>query len=165
MRASTEDLVWLSGERFNVDYLFDTSLGRVVRRVVLPERGGVTAGMGRPCGRQFVAVYVGHDPGSIFLQIDAQRFPLDGLTEAKHRGRLHGFRSELVVVRPDMEPVRVRQWTPTRPISRVIDPAYDGLDESVDDFLSDVVDVVESERRREWLSEVKDRTAGPWEFA
>ena len=47
---------------------------------------------------------------------------------------------------------------------RKVDPAYDDLDASLDDFLADIADIAGSERRLAWIREIKDAAAGPWEY-
>ena len=158
--------MWLSSaQRHNVDFLFDVVAGRVRRKVVLPGTGGPTAGIGRRCGRRFVAVYVTRDREELVLQIDDRRFELDGDTRATHRRRLGGLVSELEITRTGEPQVLVRQATVAPAILRRTDPAYDELDESLDDFLGDVADIVASHERQEWFLKVSDPAAGPWEFA
>jgi hypothetical protein len=67
--------IWLSGERSDVDYLFDSATGQVLQKL-LPGRGGMTAGIGQYCRRRFVAVYVAPDRSGLVLQIDAVDFRL-----------------------------------------------------------------------------------------
>ncbi len=71
--------------------------------------------------------------------------------------------SLLSVSRPGEPKLVVAQRTVTRALLRRVDPAYDELDESMDDFLADVADIVSSEARRDWILEIKDPDAGPWE--
>jgi hypothetical protein len=119
--------------------------------------------MGRRCGRHFISVYV--DPGgkSVILQIDRQRFPLDEQTTVRHTSQFGGLLSELTVQRPGMAPVRVRRRNVAGALLQRVDPAYDDLDASTDDFLADVADIAASPRRLDWLREVKSPEAGPWE--
>lgn len=156
--------VWLSGERFDVDYLFDRVSGRVVRTIVLPEGGGTTAGMGRPCFRCFVAVYVAPEDGRLFLQVDDQRVRLNDHTEATYDTRLAGLMSRLSVTRPGHTALTARQLIGTRNLFlRHTDPGYDDIDRLNDDFLADVADIVRSKPRREWIVETKDAFGGPWD--
>jgi hypothetical protein len=145
-----------------VDYLFNVRTGRVERKVMLPESGGTTAGIGRRAGRHFVAVYVAPDRASVVLQINALRLELDGKPRAIHKRRLGGTISELVVSRPGEPEARVRQSAVGPAIRRVVDPFYDGIDEMVDDFLADVAEIVNSEERRHWFLKLSDPEAGPW---
>ena len=165
MTAAPPGCIWLSsGQQHNVDYLFDVAAGRVRRKMVLPGTGGTTAGVGRRCGRRFVAVYVAPDRDVLVLQVDARRFELDGETRVTHRRRFGGLLSELKISRPSAPDLLVRQATLAPAILRRTDPAYDDLDESLDDFLADVADIVDSEERRDWILKIKDPTAGPWEL-
>lgn len=47
---------------------------------------------------------------------------------------------------------------------RKVDPGYDELDASLDDYLADIADIAGSERRLAWILEIKDPAAGPWEL-
>jgi hypothetical protein len=157
------DLIWLSGERFNLDYLFDVESGTVVHKLVSPARVGMTAGMGRTMGGRFVAVYVAPNCAGLVVQVDARRFALDGLTRASHSRRWRGLVSELLLQREGEPDLTVSQWTVAAALLRRADPAYDALDESMDDFLADVADIANSEYRQSWILKVKDPSAGPWE--
>lgn len=155
--------VWLNGERAGEHHLLEVDSGMVVETVRLGREVRPTAGMGRRCGQHFLAVYVDVDGRSVVLQVNEQRFPLDGLTVVRHRSALRGLMSELTVSRAGMPPVRLRKQTLSSAILRRTDPAYDDLDASADDFLADVADVAASQRRLDWLRQVKDPVAGPWE--
>lgn len=153
--------VWVTGRRWNIDYLFDTAKGRVVTPVKLPGHGGRTAGIGHWCARQFVAVYVDLD-GEVFVQVNHRRMPIDGVTAAMHDERLGGFGSLLTVVRPGFQDLTARAWLVKSSLRRRFDRGYDELDRAFDDFLADVADIVNSRERRDQLAEIKDAEAGPW---
>lgn len=161
--TSSDSRVWLNGERFDVAYLLETTSGSVQRHVRKGQRTGQTAGMGQRIGRHFVAVYVDPNSAELVLQIGHLRFPLDGSVLIGHVIRNAGLTSRLIVGREGQSPLIVRQTTVARAILRRIDPTYDDLDESCDDFLADVADIAHSPERRRWILETKNPTAGPWE--
>lgn len=155
--------LWLNGERAGEHHLLDIDGGTVVETLRIGREIRPTAGMGRRCGRHFIAVYVDLDGESVVLQVDQHRFPLDGETTVRHRSALRGLLSELTILRPGMPPVRLRKRGLASAVLRRVDPAYDELDASADDFLADVADVAASQRRLDWIREVKNPLAGPWE--
>lgn len=163
MTARVPCAVWVSGERFNVDYLFDIRQGRVLRRLVLNERGGTTGGIGRRCGGAFVAVYVKPGGDEIVFQVDERRVTLDDDTRASHERRLGGAMSLLTVTRPGEPRLSARQWNGAGALLRRVDPGYDQFDDLSDDFLADVADLVNSAQRRHWILETKDPNEGPWD--
>ena len=138
---NASNLVWLCGERYNVEYLFDRSTGRVLRKEVRDRETGPAAGITQRCGRRFVSVFVS-GAGDVQLQIGKQRLPLDGSTRAIHRRRLLGFVSSLRVWRDGQAPVTVRDVSLMRPIMAVIDPTHDELDAWAADHLWIVADLV-----------------------
>jgi hypothetical protein len=163
VRVRPDAAVWVSGKRFNVDYLLDTSRGQILRRVVDNGRGGTTGGIGRYCGQSFVAVYVTPGRDGLMLQINGRRMPLNDETEARHVRSLGGLASRLTVSRPDQPSLSAWQLNLAGVLMRRIDPARDEVDELNDDFLADVANIVESEERRDWFLETKDPAAGPWD--
>jgi hypothetical protein len=164
MSGGNNHKIWLTGERFNVDYLFDTATGEVLQKLVSRGLDATTAGTGRYCCRRFVAVYVAPDHSGVVLQVDGARFPLDGRTKVEHRRRFGGTLSSLSVSRPGQEDVSVNQLTVGILISRLIDPAYDELDESLDDYLADIADIIRSDERQQSILAHKEPDAGPWEY-
>lgn len=158
-------LVWLNGKIAGQHHLFDTQTGRSVTEVALGRKVEKTAGLGRSIKKHFVAVYVRDEMETVFLQVDAVKYPLDGWTWTSYQRRLGGARSELTVGRASCPTSHLRQWHPSAALLRRIDPAYDGLDASIDDFLADLHDIVSSERRVHWIQSIKSSTAGPWEEA
>lgn len=152
--------VFVNGPRYNIVYRFHTVTGRAKRIKV----GGIcrTAGVGRRCVSGFLAVYVDPESRDLVLQFRGKRFTLDGLTQATHATHCLGLLSLLVVERVGRSPLVVKQMTPARAVLRRVDPAYDSLDESHDDFLSDVADIANSPERQRWILEVTDPEAGPW---
>lgn len=161
----TASRLWLNGERSGEHHLLDVASGKVLKTVDLGAEIQTTAGVGRACGRRFVSVYLAPDKETVVLQVDQHRFPLDGLTFVRHRSRLGGLLSQLTVERVGATPEVVRRGNLASTLLRKIDPAYDEIDGSLDDFLSDIPDIVNSERRREWIREIKDPIAGPWGHA
>ena len=153
--------VWVTGRRWNVDYLFDTASGRVVTPVKVPGDRGTTAGIGHWCGRQFVAVYVDLD-GEVFVQVNERRMPIDGITAALHDEPLGGFASTLTVVRPAFQDLTARAWLLRSSLRRRFVRDYGVIARAYDDFLADVADIVNSRERRDQLVAVKDPEAGPW---
>ncbi len=99
------------------------------------------------------------------LQVDRQRFTLDGETIVTHRPRFGGLMSVLTIQRPEMDPVTLKRLNIASELLKRVDPAYDELDAVSDDFLADVADIAASESRLSWALEVKDPEAGPWEVA
>lgn len=155
--------MWVSGERFNVDYLLDVATGRVLRRVALDQRGGTTGGLGRSCGGAFVAVYVARGRDQLVLQIGGERVPLDVTVRATHRLKLGGALSRITVSRASGPDLSARQWIVPGAVLRRVDPGYDDLDALGHDFLADVTSIVNSQERQEWILRVKDPEAGPWD--
>lgn len=160
MSNSRQNLIWVSGERFNLDYLLDTATGEVLETRHHPTRGGPTGGIGRQCRRHFAAVYVRPDRGGLTLQVGASEVDLDERTSAVHGRRVAGALSTLTVSRPGSPDVTISQWNVGGSLQRIIDPAYDDLDRSMDDFLEDVAQIVESKARRDTILETKDPEAG-----
>lgn len=155
--------LWLNGEIAGVHHLLDIDAGKVVETVRIGREIRVTAGVGRRCGRHFISVYVDLDGGSVVLQVDEHDFPLDGETTVRHSLAVGGLLSELSILRPGMPSIRLRRLNVASVILRWVDPAYDELDASTDDFLADVADIAASQRRQDWIREVKNPLAGPWE--
>lgn len=153
--------VWVSGERFNVDYLLDTATGELVETRERATLGGLTGGIGRPCREHFAAVYVRPERDGLVFQVGTSKVDLDDTTTAVHRRRLAGALSTLTVSRPGEPGVSVSQWNIGGTLQRMIDPAYDALDRSLDDFLEDVADIAESSQRREAILRTKDPDASP----
>lgn len=156
--------VWLNGERAGEHHLLEVSSGMVIKTVRLGGDDRATAGVGRRCGGQFASVYVNQDSG-IVLQVDRDKFPLDGQTILSHESRFGGLMSILRIRRPGMKPRKLYRMNIAGALLKRVDPGYDELDESVDDFLADLADIAASDHRRAWLREVKDPLAGPWEMA
>ncbi|SRR5258706_12971725 len=156
--------VWLNGERAGEHHLLEVSSGVVIKTVHLGRDNRTTAGIGRRCGAHFASVYVNKDNG-IVLQVDRDRFPLDGQTTVSYESRFGGLMSILRILRPGMKSRHLHRMNIASALLKRVDPGYDDLDASVDDFLADLADIAASDRRRTWMREVKDPTAGPWEMA
>lgn len=154
--------LWLNGERAGEHHLLDLTSGQVVKTAQLGREVRTTAGMGRRCGSHFISVYVAPDGETVVLQVDRQSFPLDGQTIASHKTRFHGLTSALTIQRPGVEPLSLQRRNVASALLKRVDPGYDDLDGSSDDFLADVADIAASERRLAWIREVKDPQAGPW---
>jgi hypothetical protein len=159
------DWLWLNGERAGEHHLLDLTSGQVVTTAQLGREIRTTAGMGRRCGDRFVAVYVAPDGEAVVLQVERQRFPLDGQTIVTHQTQFCGLMSAIAIKRPGMDPLSLRRRNIASALLRRVDPSYDDLDASSDDFLADIADIAASERRIAWIKEVKDPEAGPWEAA
>ena len=157
------DRLWLNGERAGEHHLLDVVSGSVVQTVHLGREIRKTAGMGRSCGRRFDSVYLAPDRETVMLQVDQQRYPLDGQTILTHQSRRGGLVSRLTIERAGVEPQVLQRRNLAGMLLRKVDPAYDELDASLDDFLADIADIGSSERRLAWIREIKDPTAGPWE--
>jgi hypothetical protein len=157
--------VWLNGERSGDHHLLDTRSGEVVKSVRLAHEIRTTAGMGQWVGRRFVAVYVEGDRETVTLQVGERRFPFDGDTVLRHDRKIGGLASRLTIERPGAPPLILRQTNLVGSVLRKVDPAYDDLDASLDDFLGDIADIAGSESRLAWLREIKDPESGPWEEA
>lgn len=162
MRSSPQDQVWLNGGRHNIVYLFDTVSGRAQRFKAASNQK--TAGLGQRCGRDFVGVFVEAKRSGLILQVGREQYPLDGNTLTVSRVQLAGLQSMLTITRKGRESRIVKQRTLARGILSRIDPGYDALDESFDDFLADISDIATSSSRRQRLLEVKDPLAGPWDL-
>lgn len=158
------DRVWLNGERSGEHHLLDVLSGRVVKTVHLGREIRKTAGMGRSCGRRFASVYLAPDRETVVLQLDDVRYPLDGRTLVTHESRRGGLVSRLTIKRAGTTPQVLQRRNIAGMLLRKVDPAYDELDASLDDFLADIADIAGSERRLAWIREIKDPTAGPWEL-
>lgn len=161
--TSHERRLWLNGERAGEHHLLDVGSGRVIKTAQIGRDIRPTAGMGRRCGGHFIAVYVDVDGEEVVLQVDRHRFPLDGQTTVQHQSRLRGLLAELTIQRPGVASVRLRRRNLASALLKRVDPAYDELDASTDDFLADVADIAASRRRLDWIREVKKPEAGPWE--
>jgi hypothetical protein len=161
--SENRDRVWLNGERAGEHKLLDTASGKVVTTANLGREIRTTAGSGRRCGRHFVAVYVAPDRTTVMLQVDRKRFPLDGQTVVVHSSRLGGLVSRLSIDRPGSGHHVVRQHTVASAFFKRVDPGYDDLDASLDDYLADIADIANSERRLASIRELKDPAAGPWD--
>ena len=154
--------VWLNGERFDVAYLLETSTGKIERFVSPGLRVGVTAGVARRISSEYICVYVSPSSGGVFLGVRGRSYLLDGSLVARYARCWGGVASVLYLTPPGEQTFRLMQLTLGRAFSKRVDPGYDSLDESMDDFLGDVADIVGSPRRRAWITEVKDPIAGPW---
>lgn len=165
--ASTREMrtgnVWLMGGRFGEYHLLNLASGTVVRTVQIGRLVATTGGLGQRCARDFVAVYLDPHEDEILLQVRAWRCPLDGSTKAVHKTHMGGLLSTLRVERPGIDRLRLRQWIVGGTLQGIVDPAYDDLDRSLDDFLQEIADIAASEERRIAFREVKDPKAGPWE--
>lgn len=158
------DRVWVNGVRTGEHHLLDVVSGKVVQTVHLGREIRTTAGMGRSCGRRFVSVYTPADTDTVVLQVDHRRYPLDGQTLLTHQSRLGGLVSQLTIERAGTSTQVLRRLNIAGTVLRKVDPAYDELDASLDDYLADIADIAGSERRLAWILEIKDPTAGPWEL-
>ena len=148
MSEDGADLVWLSGERYNLAYLFDRSSGRILRKEVRDGEAGPGAGITQRCNGTFVSVFV-TDSGEVWLQIGERQFPLDGHTRAAHRRRYRGLVSTLRVSREGGPPIQVRDVSLMRPLMATIDPTHDELDAWAADHLWAVADLVNRHDNRE----------------
>ena len=156
--------VWLNGARSGEHHLLDVPSGRVVTTLKLGAEVRKTAGMGRFCARRFVSVYVGFNREAVLLQVDQSLYPLDGLTSLSHRTLLGGLQSRLVISRTGSVSQVLQASNLAGAVLRRFDPGYDALDASLDDFLADLHDIASSPRRLDWIREIKDPMAGPWEL-
>lgn len=154
--------VWLNGERFDVAYFLDLESDRVRRFVTKGSRIGPTAGRCRRVLGGHAALFVSPIDHTLRLWTGGATYPVDGTVTMRHRLLCGGFGSTLLLTTREGVHVRVDTLTPARPFMRRFDPAYDALDESMDDFLADVADVASSAERRAWILSKKDPTAGPW---
>lgn len=152
--------VWVNGHRSGEHHLIDLA-GPIAKTVHCPQDHR-TGGVGRRCGRRFVAVYVAPDQSGLVLQVDGTTFPLDGATYVKHDVLCGGLMTRLRIDRDGLRSETVRQSNIAGALLRRVDPAHDGLDASLDDFLADVADIANSGTRRAWMMQVKDPDAGPW---
>jgi hypothetical protein len=151
----------LNGEKFNEVFLFDIATG-TARRFRTEGWAGKTAGNGSYLGKRFVATYVDPDRERVLLQVGTIRYPLDGSTRAVWSvtpGRLF---STLTVQRDGLPTTTLRERTAARSLLRRFDPAYDDLDESMDDTAASVAEIANSEAARASYLTVKDPAAGPW---
>jgi len=154
--------VWLSGERFDVAYFLDLEANEIRRFVTKGLRIGETGGRCRRVLGGHVALFVRPSDRTLQLWTAGTTYPVDGTLTMRHKLRLGGLGSTLVLVSPEGPEVRLDTLTPARAILRRFDPGYDSLDESLDDFLADVADIAESPERQAWILSNKDPSAGPW---
>lgn len=159
---SEADRVWLNGEQFDVAYQLDLGSNRVRRFHTKGSRIGEAGGACRRVRGGWIAYFV--SPGDHTLQLWAagKFLPLDGSVAMQHRVRCAGLWSRLVIDGDGGRPLRIVSFTPARAVLCRIDPAYDSLDESMDDFLADIADIARSAERRSWILARRDPTAGPW---
>jgi hypothetical protein len=155
VRARTPD-VWLTGQRWNERYRFDRNTGTVVGRAEVTDHWPGD-GVGSPCGRRFVAVYVDPDSDDLMLQVGKTRVRLDDDVSAIYRRTLAGMRSELTIRAGADAVLSLSAITPARFVLRRVDPGYDELDELNDDFLMDVADIVNSRERQDAFRSARDR--------
>jgi hypothetical protein len=152
------DGIWLTGARWNERFCLDPATGEIVdRREVYDHSPG--DGVGRSCGGRFVAVYIDPETDELTLQVAKERVVLGDDVSATYRKRLAGLGSELTVRSGSAIVVSVRAFTPARFALRRVDPAYDELDESNDDFLMDVADIVNSQARQDAFRSARDEWA------
>lgn len=111
---------------------------------------------------RFVATYVAPDRHDIYLQVGDRRYPVDGTTRAEASVRFGGLVTTLVVDRPGMRRLTLRQPTPARWILRRADPTWDGIDELAEDSAAGIASLISSADARETYRRVKDPEAGPW---
>ncbi|GAA3520791.1 hypothetical protein GCM10022234_15720 [Aeromicrobium panaciterrae] len=157
--------VWVNGNRYNRVYLLDMATGSAKKFTLRRKTNEIdqTAGNGERFGSAFVAVYVHPFDLSLVIQIGTSVYPVDGLTRVSTAQHLVGTYATLTIERPGMRTRTIRQRTIARAVLRVVDPTYDSLDESLDDFSADIVDVVCSPERQQLMLETKDPSAGPWD--
>lgn len=153
--------IWLNADRWNHAYLYDTETGRHQHFVTRSEVG-TTAGNGSRMSGRFVATYVNADQHDIWLQVGDMRYPIDGTTRADARVGLGGLFTTLVVDRPDLPRLTLRQRTPSRWLLRRADPSWDGVDEMAEDSAMGIAGLINSADARETYRHVKDPGAGPW---
>lgn len=125
-------------------------------------RVGSTGGVGQRVGRKFVGVFVHPDSHEIILRVGQRELPLDGSTDIHHKTKICGAVSKMVVRPPGGDEIVVSALTLARAFLRKMDPGYDDLDESMDDFLAAVADIAASEERRLWILRTTDPSSGPW---
>lgn len=155
--------IWLNGDRWNQAYLYDTETGR---HQLFRTRSdvGATAGNGFRMSGGFVATYVAADKHDIYLQVGVRRYPVDGSTQAEAQVGLGGLFTTLVIDRPGMERLTLRQRTPARWLLRRADPSWDGIDELAEDSAAGIAGLFGSADARETYRRVKDPNAGPWDL-
>jgi hypothetical protein len=135
--------VWLQGPRWNFVYAYERSTGGAERRRTSNPSSRL-AGDGERMGRHFVATFVEPEQPLIVVQVDRRRFPIDGQTTARAVVRLGGLLTVLRLGREGESSLDLRQYTPSRLISRLIDPAWDDLDELAMDGALGIAILVES---------------------
>lgn len=153
--------IWLNGEKFNEAYLFDLATGKA-QRFRTEGFAGTTAGNGSYMGKRFVATFVDADRQQVVLQIGRVQYPLDGATRAVSSVKAGGLFSTVTVERDGLPTITLRQRTVARALLRIFDPAYDALDEMMDDAAASVAEGANSEAARASYLVVKDPAAGPW---
>lgn len=152
--------IWLNGDRWNVAYLYDTDSGRhqVFRA---PSEIGMTAGNASRMSGRLVATYL-LDENDIYLQVGDRRVPIDGTSRAEAEVAWGGLATNLVVVRPGLPNLALRQRTPSRWLLRRADPTWDGLDELAEDSAAGIAALINSADARETYRRAKSPEAGPW---
>lgn len=157
MSAAAQE-IWLTGRRWNERYRYDPATGAVIGREEVTSKAPGD-GVGRSCRGRFLAVYVDPETDELTLQIANDRIAIGDDISATYRKRLAGLRSELTVLSGSEILMSVRAFTPARFALRRVDLGYDELDESNDDFLMDVADIVNSRARQEAFRSAR----GEWE--
>jgi hypothetical protein len=161
--SERQQRIWLNGDRYNEAYLYETSTGRARR--FRTEGGSVEQrATATPLRGKFVAVYVEPDGTSITVQVGCTRYPLDGRTHATAKVHAAGLYSTVTIAREGHRSIRLTQRTIARWILRRFNPAYDDLDEMMDDFTSGIAGLVSSEEAQASYMNVKDPAAGPWDI-
>lgn len=154
--------VWLRGERSIVVYFLDFETDRLTRFVEKGPDVGVVGGVCHRMWGRHDAWYVDPRDHSLRLRVAGKTYPLDGSVGVTHKVSCSGLASTLVVEVEGKRAVRVRTPTLARALLSRFDPGYDALDESMDDFFWDIVDVATSPERQAWILSKKSEFNGPW---
>jgi hypothetical protein len=154
------DAVWLDGPRWNWAYAYARSTGRAERHRTSSQSTRL-AGNGGRMGRHFVATFVESEQPLIVIQVDRRRFPIDGLTTAHAVVRLGGLLTVVHLGREGESSLKLRQYTPSRFVSRLIDLGWDGLDELAIDDASGIAALVDSFDAREHYIKHHDPSGRP----
>lgn len=159
----TDTQVWLKGDRFDVAYLLELETGRVSRFVTKGHEIGPTGGFGRRVSRgTFVGWFVDPRSETLKLHVGQRDFELGSRMLASAVVGPAGLYSRLEILTDDGERIRLKQRTLARALLLRFDPAYDELDESIDDFLAQVAHVVNSDEAQVRVLDALDPRSGPW---
>lgn len=161
----TQDFVWLHGERFDIAYLLEPGRWKVRRFIAHRKPVRPTAGFGQRVNRWgFVGWYVHPRTRDLQLRVAGRDFRFEHLSCARATVKFGGLATRLEILPTGGDRLVVDQRTIRRAVLSRIDPAYDGLDEAMDDFLAEVARLINSNEVQQRVQRTLDPRDGPWEL-